>query len=95
MWSSIDASVVVLPEPVAPGDEDEAAVLLREARTPGGRPRSSKLGISLGMTRNANEIAPRWRKPLTRKRGSAGCEYAMSRSPVSSNASRRAGGSAP
>ena len=29
----------------------------------------SKLGTSLGMTRNANEIAPRCRKALTRKRG--------------------------
>ena len=36
-------------------------------------------------------MAPRWRKPLTRNRGSVGCENAMSRSPVSSNASRRRG----
>ena len=52
------------------GDEHEAAVLVGEAldaRRAGRAPRSS--APSLGITRNANEIAPRWRKPLTRKRG--------------------------
>ena len=32
MWSIIDASVVVLPEPVAPVTRIEAAVLVGEAR---------------------------------------------------------------
>jgi hypothetical protein len=30
-------------------------------------PSRSKLGTSRGMTRKANEIAPRWRKTLTRE----------------------------
>ena len=55
------------------GDEDEAAVLLGEPlRRPAGSRSASKLGTSLGMTRNANEMSPRWRNALTRKRGRPG-----------------------
>ena len=65
------------------GDEDEAAVLLGEAAHAGREARDrSKLGTSFGITRNANEIAPRCRKTLTRKRGRSVAVYAMSRSPV-------------
>ena len=51
------------------GDEDEAALLLGEPLDAGGQAELSKSGTSRGMTRKANEIAPRWRKALTRKRG--------------------------
>ena len=55
------------------GDEDEPAVLLGEPR---GRRRAGRAARrsapSCGITRKANEIAPRCRKPLTRKRGSPG-----------------------
>ena len=91
MWSSIDASVVVLPEPVAPVTSTRPRRSSASRVTPGGRPSFAKFGISLGMMRKANDVAPRWRKPLTRNRGSEGCEKAMSRSPVSSNRSRRLG----
>ena len=69
-------------------------MLLGEALDTGRKAEVGEDGIWLGMTRNAKEMAPRWRKPLTRNLGSVGCEKAMSRSPVSSNASRRRGESA-
>ena len=69
MWSSIEASVVVFPEPVAPVTRTRPRCSFASRATPGGMLSRSKLGTSLGMTRNANEIAPRWRKTLTRKRG--------------------------
>ena len=74
MWSSIAASVVVLPEPVAPVTRTRPRCSFASRATPAGRLSSSKLGIVFGMTRNANEIEPRCRKPLTRKRGRLGCE---------------------
>ena len=69
MWSIIAASVVVLPEPVAPVTSTSPRCSSASRWTPGGSPSFSKRGTSLGITRKANEIAPRWRKPLTRKRG--------------------------
>ena len=54
------------------GDEHEAAVLGRELLDAGGSPRLSKVGTSAGITRKANEMSPRWRNALTRKRGRPG-----------------------
>ena len=56
------------------GDEDEAALLAREPRDPGRKVEVVEARDLVGITRNANEMAPRWRKPLTRKRGSPGSE---------------------
>ena len=36
---------------------------------PAGSPSVSNVGTFIGMTRIANETAPRWRNALTRKRG--------------------------
>ena len=83
--------MVVLPEPVAPVTSTRPRRSSASRVTPSGRPSLRKFGISLGITRNANDVAPRWRNPLTRKRGRVGFEYAISRSPVSSNVSRRLG----
>ena len=53
------------------GDEDEPAVLIGQLLRPHrGSPSSSNCGTSRGITRSASDIAPRWRKTLTRKRGS-------------------------
>ena len=72
MWPTMAASVFVLPEPVAPVTRIRPRSSSASRDTPGGRPSLSKVGTSCGMTRNANEVAPRWRKPLTRKRGRSG-----------------------
>src|SRR5215213_7071050 len=91
MWSSIAASVVVLPEPVAPVTSTSPRCSSARRRTPGGRLSISKFGTFLGMTRNAKEMWPRCRKAFTRKRGRCSSWYAMSRSPVEWNASYRSG----
>ena len=91
MWSIIDASVVVLPEPVAPVKSTRPRCSSASRLTPAGRLSCSKLGTSRGMTRKANEMLPRWRKALTRKRGRPSAVYAMSRSPVSWNVFSRSG----
>src|SRR5919197_2167299 len=83
MWSMTVASVVVLPEPVAPVQRTRPRCSSARRWTPLGSRSSSKLGTFFGITRKANEIEPRWRYPLTRKRGSANDVYAMSSSPVS------------
>ena len=44
-------------------------MLLGERGDAGRQPELSNVGTPFGITRKANEIAPRWRKPLTRKRG--------------------------
>ena len=91
MWSIIAASVVVFPEPVAPVTRTRPRCSSASFRTPFGRLSWSKFGTVRGMTRKANEIAPRWRKALTRKRGSSSAVYATSRSPDSWNCCSFAG----
>ena len=88
---SIAASDVDLPEPVAPVTRTRPRCSCASLATPSGRPRRSKLGISLGTKRKANEMEPRWRKPLTRKRPIPSARYDVSRSPDSRNCSRLAG----
>ena len=67
--SIMAASVVVFPEPVAPVTRIRPRCSFASFCTPGGRFSCSKVGTVFGMTRNAKEIAPRWRYALTRKRG--------------------------
>jgi hypothetical protein len=93
MWPTIAASVVDLPEPVALVHRTRPRCSSARAATPSGSCSSVNDGMSEGMSRKANEIDQRWRKPLTRKRGSLGGVYARSNSPVSSNAARRVGSS--
>ena len=55
------------------GAEDETARLVgQQLRRPPGNPSSANVGTPVGITRKANEIAPRWRNPLTRRRGRPG-----------------------
>ena len=65
----IAASVVVFPEPVAPVTSTRPRCSAVRRATPGGIESASKVGTVFGITRNANEIEPRWRKALTRNRG--------------------------
>ena len=53
------------------GDEHEAALLLGEHGDARRQAELVEVRDRAGIARNANEIAPRWRKPLTRKRGSS------------------------
>jgi len=69
MWSTIAASVVVFPEPVAPVTRTSPRCSSARRLTPAGSESSAKSGTSRGITRKAMEIEPRCRKPLTRKRG--------------------------
>ena len=72
-----------LPRAGRARDEDEAAVLVGEPRDAGRQRELVEASARrFGITRKANEIEPRWRKPLTRKRGRPSAWYAMSRSPV-------------
>src|SRR5471030_2886791 len=66
--SMIDASVVLLPEPVGPVTSTRPRGLLASSATAGGKPSSSNLRILNGMERNAPETAPRCMKMLARKR---------------------------
>ena len=65
----IDASVVLLPEPVGPGDQHQAARLASRARR---RPAAARARRSVrilnGIERNAPDTAPRCMKMLARKR---------------------------
>ncbi len=89
--STIAASVVDLPEPVAPVTRIRPRCSSASFSTPIGRPSFSNDGTSNGTWRKANEMAPRWRNPLTRKRPVFPAVYEMSRSPVSRKTSRLAG----
>ena len=81
-----------LPRTGRARDENESAMLLGQA---GRRPLAGRgarsVGISLGTKRKANEMAPRWRNPLTRKRPIPSARYEVSRSPDSRKSSRLAG----
>ena len=57
-----------LARPGRAGYEDEPRCSSASRRTPLGSFSVSKLGTSRGITRNAKEMAPRWRNPFTRKR---------------------------
>ena len=74
MWSIIAASVVLLPEPVVPVTRTIPRCSSASVRTTSGRPRSSIERMSKGIARQTIEIAPRWRKALTRKRETPGIE---------------------
>ena len=89
--STIAASVVDFPDPVAPVTRIRPRFSSASCSTPIGSPSFWNDGTSLGTWRKANEMEPRWRKPFTRKRPIPAAEYERSSSPVSSNAFRFAG----
>ncbi len=72
--SSIDASVVDLPEPVGPVTSTKPRGFLMKSIRTGGRPSVSNAGISVGIVRSTAPIDARWKKALTRKRARPGIE---------------------
>ena len=61
-----------MPEPVGPVTRTKPRGLRVNSSSTGGSPSDSRLWISVGMWRKAAEIAPRWKKQLTRKRATPG-----------------------
>ena len=61
MVSSIEASVVVFPEPVGPVTRMRPRGVSRSERTAGGRPISSRDIMRFGMMRSARAMLPCWR----------------------------------
>ncbi len=70
--SIIEARVVDLPEPVGPVSSTKPRGLRVNSSSTSGRPSDSRLRISVGIRRKAAEIAPRWKKQLTRNRATPG-----------------------
>ena len=91
MWSIIAASVVVLPEPVAPVTSTRPRCSSASRLTPGGRLQLLEARHVARDDAERERDVPRWRKALTRKRGRPSAVYAMSRSPVSWNVFSRSG----
>ena len=72
IMSTIEASVVDLPEPVGPVTSTNPRGLRVNSVSTSGRPSDSRLRISEGIRRKAAEIEPRWKKTLMRKRATLG-----------------------
>ena len=89
--SSIDASVVLLPVPVAPTIRIRPRFSRTSVDSIGGRPSVSSAGMSKGMQRNTAAIVPRWRKADMRKLPMPGRPMARFSSPVSSYSSNCCG----
>ncbi len=68
MWSIIAASVVDLPEPVAPASRTMPRSSSASVRTAGGSRSSSIVLMRCGIARHTRDVVPRWRNALTRKR---------------------------
>ena len=66
---TIAASVVVLPDPVAPVTSTSPRCSLCELLDRARKPELGNFGASRGIARRASEVAPRCRNTLTRKRG--------------------------
>src|SRR5262245_19589786 len=66
--STIDASVVDLPEPVGPVTRISPRGFLQRSEITGGRPNASNVFISYGIARNTAPTAPFWLKRLARNR---------------------------
>ncbi len=89
--SSIEASVVLLPVPVAPTIRIRPRFSSTSVDSIGGRPSESSAGMSKGMQRNTAAIVPRWRKADMRKLPTPDRLIARFSSPVSSNSSNCCG----
>ena len=86
-FSSIDASVVLLPVPVAPTISTRPRFSCTSWLRMGGRFSVSSVGMTKGMQRNTAAIEPRWRKADMRKLPTFGMPMPMFSSPVSSSSS--------
>ena len=74
MWSTIAASVVDLPEPVGPVTSTRPRGRSARYRHTFGSPRSSMVGMRIGMTRNTAPIELRCWKTFARNRETPGIE---------------------
>ncbi len=74
MWSTIAASVVVLPEPVGPVTRTRPRGSRASAARAGGMPSSSRDIAPIATRRKTRPTEPRDRKALTRKRPTPGIE---------------------
>ena len=93
MWSTMAASVVVLPDPVGPVTRTSPRCSSARRVTTGGNPRSAA-ERGLGRTRRRTRPeAPRCRKALQRNRPTPLTDSEKSASPVDLNSSSRSGGS--
>src|SRR5450830_1450562 len=90
-WSSIEAMVVDLPEPVAPTSSSRPRFSMMRSASTGGRPSSPSGGMFAGTKRNTAEMEPRWRKADRRKRPRFATEIPMFSSLVRSSSSICAG----
>ena len=68
MWSTIAASVVVLPDPVGPVTSTSPRWCSLKRRTTSGSPSSPKVEALVRTRRMARATDQRWRKALVRKR---------------------------
>ena len=85
MWSTIAASVVLLPDPVVPVTSTRPRSSSAICASTPGRPSSSIDLMRIGMTRRTMPIVPRCWKTLQRNRPSCGMLYARSTSCASLN----------
>ena len=72
IMSTIEASVVDLPEPVGPVTRTKPRGLRVNSAAPARQPELLEAPISFGIRRKAALIEPRWKKTLTRKRATPG-----------------------
>ena len=86
-WSTIQASVVVLPLPAGPVNSTRPLGQEAKAITLSGMPSFSRSGRVKETTRITRPRLPRWRRALTRKRESPGTAKEKSSSPVSARRS--------
>ena len=84
-WSTIEASVVLLPEPVAPTRMTSPRLTIVMSFRMLGSPSLSMLGRSFGMVRSTMPTCPCWTNALTRKRPMPCGEIAKLHSLVRSN----------
>ena len=73
-WSIMDASVVVLPDPVGPVTSTSPRGSSASRAITGGRPRSSIDSAPSWTRRSTSPTEPRWRNALTRNRPTPGSE---------------------
>ena len=87
--SSIDASVVLLPAPVAPTINSRPRFSMISSPRIIGTESDSRVGMVLGMNRITAATEPRWCMPLTRKRPIPASGKPMLSSPVESSSAMR------
>ena len=92
MWSTMAATVVVLPDPVGPVMRIRPRGSSARRRIAAGRPRVSKPGMLAGTSRRTRPSVLWWRKTFTRNRLPSPAVRAKSTSPARASWSDRSGG---